>query len=139
MLSSNFDQNMAISRLCKEILLTQANVYSVLSLNKNGRVIESQFTHDRILSKMNKSEIEMICMQRTLQTSLGMEFDELIGPLNCITIERETMFEFLFPYSEGVIFVMCDLDVIPRYLSKKILFIIRDFEWRSKNLIYEQI
>ncbi|MEX0861142.1 hypothetical protein [Nitrosopumilus sp.] len=138
-MSLNLDQNLAISRLCKEILLTQENIYSVLSLNKNGRAIESQFARDRILSQMNKSEIEMLCMQRTLQTSLGMDYDELVGPLNCITIERETVFEFLFPYSEGVIFVICDLDVIPRYLSKKILFIIREFEWRSKNLIYKQI
>lgn len=138
-MSSNFDQNLAISHLCKKILLSQENIYSVLSLNKNGRIIESQFTNNQILSQMNKSEIEMLCMQRTLQTSLGMDFDELVGSLNCLTIERETIFEFLFPYSEGVVFVICDLDVIPSYLSKKILFIIREFEWQTKNLIYEHI
>ncbi|MDF2422167.1 MAG: hypothetical protein OPY06_04075 [Nitrosopumilus sp.] len=98
-------------------------------------MIESEFSYDQIIPKMSKSETEMLYMQRTLQTSLSMEFDNLLGPLNYMIFERETMFEFIFPFSEGVLFVTSDLDIIPRYLSKKILFILNDFDWRSKNLI----
>ena len=134
-MTSNLERNLAISRLCKDIMSTNEKIYSVISLNKNGRVIESEFSYHQIISKMSKSETEMLYMQRTLQTSLSMEFDDLLGPLNYMVFERETMFEFIFPFSEGVLFVTCDLDIIPRYLSKKILFILNDFDWRSKNLI----
>ena len=134
-MTSNLERNLAISRLCKDIMSTNEKIHSVISLNKNGRVIKSEFSYDQIISKMSKSETEMLYMQRTLQTSLSMEFDDLLGPLNYMVFERETMFEFIFPFSEGVLFVTCDLDIIPRYLSKKILFILNDFDWRSKNLI----
>ncbi len=134
-MTSNLERNLAISRLCKDIISINEKIHSVISLNKNGRVIESEFSYDQIISKMSKSETEMLYMQRTLQTSLSMEFDNLLGPLNYMIFERETMFEFIFPFSEGVLFITCDLDIIPRYLSKKILFILNDFDWRSKNLI----
>ena len=136
-MTSNLERNLAISRLCKDIMSTNEKIHSVISLNKNGRVIKSEFSYDQIISKMSKSETEMLYMQRTLQTSLSMEFDDLLGPLNYMVFERETMFEFIFPFSEGVLFVTCDLDIIPRYISKKILFILNDFDWRSKNLIYK--
>lgn len=135
MMTSNLERNLAISRLCKYIISTNEKIRSVISLNRNGRMIESEFSYDQIIPKMSKSETEMLYMQRTLQTSLSMEFDNLLGPLNYMIFERETMFEFIFPFSEGVLFVTCDLDIIPRYLSKKILFILNDFDWRSKNLI----
>ena len=78
----------------------------------------------------------MFFMQRTLQTSLSTEFDDLIGPLNFITLQRETLLEFLFPYSQGIIFVLSDLDVVSRFLAKKISFILRDFDLRAKDFIY---
>jgi len=137
MMSSSLDRNLAISCLCKDVYSSNEKIYSVFLINRNGRIIESVFSDDRIISKMNESEREMLYMQRTLQTSLCMEFDDLLGPLNSMIFEREMMFEFIFPSSEGILFVVCDLDVIPRYLSKKILFILNDFEWRLKNIIYK--
>lgn len=89
------------------------------------------------MQTLSKQETEMLFMQRTLQASLCMEFDDVIGPLDCITLKRETLFEFIFPYSEGIIFVISDLDILPNYLGKKITFMLRDFEWRVKNPIYE--
>lgn len=136
MISSNLERNSAISRLCKEILASDERIYFVTSINKNGKPLESQFRNDRIFTKMNRQEIEMFFMQRTLQTSLSTEFDDLIGPLNFITLQRETLLEFLFPYSQGIIFVLSDLDVVSRFLAKKISFILRDFDLRAKDFIY---
>ena len=127
MISANFERNISISRLCDEILASNEHIYFVSSVTKNGRVVESKFRNDGIISNMSRQEIEMFFMQRTLQASLSREFDDLISPLDFITIQRETLLEFIFPYSEGNILTVCDLDVIPRYLAKKILFLIRDF------------
>ncbi|WP_179372336.1 hypothetical protein [Nitrosopumilus ureiphilus] len=133
MISSDFVQDLRISRLCKDILASNERIFFVSSLNKNGRAVESKFRNDRIITKMSKPEIEMFYMQRALQTSLCKEFDDLIGPLNFITIHRETVLELIFPYSKGLMLAVCDLDVIPYYLAKKILFILHDFDWTLKN------
>lgn len=132
-MSSNLERNLAISKLCKEILATNESVFFVSSLNKNGKVIESEFRNDRIITKMSKQETEMYFMQRTLQISLSKEFDDLIGPLDFIIMQRETLIEILFPYSEGILLVVCDLGVIPRFIGKKISFMLRDFEFTKKR------
>ena len=135
MMSSNLERNLAISQLCKEILITNESVFFVSSLNKNGKVIESEFRNDRIITKMSKQETEMYFMQRTLQISLSKEFDDLIGPLDFIIMQRETLLEILFPYSEGILLVVCDLDVIPRFIGKKISFMLRNFELQLKSTL----
>ena len=136
MMSSNLERNSEISRLCEDILASNERIFFVASLNKNGRAITSKFRNDRIITKMSISEVEMFFMQRTLQTSLSREFDDLVSPLNFITVQRETLLELIFPYSNGLILVVCDLDVIPNYLAKKILLMLRDFEWKFKEPIY---
>ena len=136
MMSSNLERNQAVLRLCKDILASDERIFFVSSLNKNGRSTEFQFRNDRILTKMSKQEVEMFFMQRTLQTSLSKEFDDLIGPLNYISVQRETLLEFIFPYLEGQILVLCDLDVVPNYVAKKILFLLRDFDWSLKETIF---
>lgn len=137
MLSFNLERNLALSRLCGDILTSNERIFFVSSLNRNGRVVEFKFRNDRLITKMSKSEAEMFFMQRTLQTSLCKEFDDLVGPLNYIAVNRETLLELIFPYAEGLILVICDLDVIPNYLAKKILFILRDFDWSLKTPAYE--
>ena len=136
MMSSNLERNLAISRLCEEILISNDHIYFVSSVTKSGKVIESKFRNDRIIKNMSKEEYAMFFLQKTLQTSLSMEFNSLIGPLDFITVQRENLLELIFPYSAGNILVVCDLDVIPRYLAKKISFVLRDFDWRLKSALY---
>jgi hypothetical protein len=59
-----------------------------------------------------------------------------LGPLDFITIQRETLLEFVFPFSNGIVFVMADLDVVSRYLAKTISFLIRDSEYRFNDSLY---
>lgn len=132
MITTNIERNMAISNLCKQILKSNEQIQFVGALNKRGKIVESELHDDRIISNMTKQESEMLFMQRTLQITLGMELDDAIGPLNSITLQRETLYEMIFPFSEGTIFVICSLEVIPRFLSKKISFILQDFEWSRK-------
>ncbi len=131
----NLERTSGISLLCDNILGVNEDIFLVSSLNKNGKAREFKISNDRIISKMTKQETEMLFMQRSLQTSLGMEFDDLIGPLNFITVQRETLLEFIFPYSHGTILVMCNLGVVPNFLAKKISYLIRDFEWQVTNSI----
>ena len=137
MMSSSLERSKAIIRLCDEILTSNDNLFFVAYLNKNGKVIDSKLRNDSTITKMTRQEIEMLFMQRSLQISLGIEFDDLIGPLDSIIIQRKTILEYIFPYSEGTILVMSDLGVIPSFLSKKISFILRNFEWGIKTAFCE--
>ena len=88
---SNVEQNLAISHLCEDILASNEHIFFVYSINKHGKAVESKSCNDRIFTKMSKQEVEMFCMQRTLQMSLSKEFDNLIEPLNFLTIQRQTL------------------------------------------------
>lgn len=134
--SSSLERNSEVTLLCKNILASNDYIFFVSSLNKNGKSTEFQFRNDRIFTKMTKQQTEMFYMQRTLQTSLCAEFDDVLGPLDFITVQRETFLEFMFPYSDGIILVAADLEVIHRFLAKKISFIIQDYEWRKKEFLY---
>jgi len=133
MQTPNLERSLELTRLCQDILSSNDRIYFVTVINKNGRPTESKFRNERIITKFKSQEIEMLYMQRTLQSSLTKEFDDLLGPLDFITIQRETLLEFLFPLSNGIVLVMADLDVVSRYLAKTISFIIRDFEWRFQG------
>lgn len=135
MITSSLERSSAISSLCEEVLLSNEEIFFVASLNKNGKAIDFKLRNDRIISKMTSQEMEMVSMQRSLQISLGTEFDDLIGPLNSIILQRETLFEFIFPYSEGTLLVMCNLGIIPSFLTKKISYLLKDFEWKIRSQI----
>lgn len=137
MISSNLEQNSIISRLCKEVLSSNDHIFFVASLNKKGKLIESEVRDDRIITNLSRQESEMLFMQRVLQTTLGMELNDVMGPMNSIILQRETLLEIIFPYSNGILFLLCDLEVVPSFLSKKISFILRDFEWRLNTTICE--
>lgn len=136
MQTPNLERSLELTRLCQDILASNDRIYFVTVINKNGRPTESKFRNERIITKFKSQEIEMLYMQRKLQSSLTKEFDDLLGPLDFITIQRETLLEFLFPLSNGIVLVMADLDVVSRYLARTISFIIRDFEWRLQGPCY---
>jgi hypothetical protein len=134
--TTNLERNLELTRLCQDILASNDRIYFVSTINKNGKHTESKFRNERIIKNLTLQEIEMLYMQRTLQSSLNKEFDDILGPLDFITIQRETLLEFVFPFSNGVVLVMADLDVVSRYLAKTISFLIRDFECRLKDSLY---
>jgi hypothetical protein len=136
MQTPNLERSLELTKLCQDILASNDRIYFVTAINKNGRSTESKFRNERIITKLKSQELEMLYMQRTLQLSLTREFDNFLGPLDFITIQRETLLEFIFPLSDGIVLVMADLDVVSRYLAKRISFIIKDFEWRLQRPCY---
>ncbi len=137
--TSNLEQSSELTRLCQDILAINDRIYFVSTINKNGKPTESQFRNDQIITNLTSNEIAMLYMQRTLQSTLTKEFDDVLGSLDFITIQREALLEFIFPFSNGVILVMADLDVVSRYLAKTISFLIRDFECKIQDSLYAQM
>ncbi|MCE9652752.1 MAG: hypothetical protein K8Q89_06835 [Nitrosarchaeum sp.] len=134
--NTDLEHNLELTRLCQDILASNDRIYFVSTVNRNGKSTESKFRNDRIIKNMTLQEIEMLYMQRVLQSFLNKEFDDVLGSLDFITVQRETLLEFIFPFSDGIVLVIADLDVISRYLAKTISFLIRDFEFRLKDSLY---
>ena len=143
MLTTDLQRSLAVSHLYDEVLASSDSIFSVSVVNKNGRVTECKSCNDRIIKNMTKHETEVFFMQKSLQASMSMELDDSLGPLDFIIIQRETLLELIFPYSQGLLVIVSTLNVVPRYLAKKISFELRNFNYllqsaqSSKNISHE--
>ena len=95
MLPQNLERNLEVSKLCQDLLASNNSVHFVSFLNKNGRIIDSKFRNERIIQNLSSQQLEMFYMQRTLQLSLSKEFDDELGIVDYIIIERNNFLEFL--------------------------------------------
>ena len=60
-----------------------------------------------------------------------MEFENKLGHFDYTLICRESSLNFIFPFYDGVIFVMVDKEIPIQSISKKILELISIFEFGS--------
>ena len=88
MLTSNLERSLAVSHLCDNILASNDSIFSVFSVNKNGKATECKFRNDGIIKNMTKHETEVFFMQKSLQASMSMELDNSLSPLYFIIIQR---------------------------------------------------
>ena len=89
-------------------------------INRNGRITESKFRDDENITGLTRQELEMLYMQCKLQSSMNEEFDEKLGCLNYTLISRESTLNFLFPFFDGVIFVIIDNEISIQGIANKI-------------------
>ena len=129
MLTSNLERSLEVSHLCDNILASNDSIFSVFSVDKNGKATECKFRNDGTIKNMTKQETEVFFMQKSLQASMSMELDNSSSPLDFIIIQRETLLEFIFSYSQGLLVVISTLNVVPRYLAKKISFELQNFNY----------
>lgn len=121
MFPTNLGRGLEISKLCQDVLAANPQLFFVALVNKNGGVIESKFCNDGWITDLSSQEKEMFFMQRSLQIALGREFDEKIGHLDHIMIERKDFLEFLFPCGKDLIFLVTEKEIVSRSLLKKFL------------------
>jgi len=78
----------------------------------------------------------MLGIQYKLQSSMNNEFSNKLGHLDYILICKESTFNFIFPFYDGIIFVIMIRDISIQNMSRKILELITIFELNSgiKNL-----
>ena len=108
------------SELCKAVLLMNKDIHFVAVINKNGRITESEF--------LSNSELEMIAMQRSLQTSMIREFDQKLSQFNqTITMRKHTV-EFVTPLGEDILFVISNIGVDVKHLSTALSSMIFSFD-----------
>ncbi|MGI0056038.1 MAG: hypothetical protein ACREAK_01555 [Nitrosarchaeum sp.] len=122
---------MEISSMCQDILSIHPKIHFSCYINRNGRITESKLCDDGLNPDLTNSELEMLYMQCKLQSSMNKEFEDKLGHLDYTLICRESTLEFIFPFFDGVIFVIVDKEIPIQTTSKKILELIHIFEFGS--------
>ena len=131
---SSLEQSLEISNMCQDILSIHPKIHFSCYINRNGRIVESRLCDDRLIKDLTSHELEIRHMQCKLQSSMNQEFEDKVGHLDYTLICRESIFEFIFPFYEGIIFVIVDKEIPIQSTSKKILQLMTVFGFGSNNL-----
>ena len=127
----NLEQSLEISKLCQVIISLNPGIHVVSVVNKNGRILNIKLRNDSTTRNLTSQEIEMLCMQRVLQTSMNKELDAKLGALNYTISYRNFMLELIFPLLNGIIFVGADSEIYIQKLVKTISEAINDYKFNS--------
>ena len=120
-MSTNLEQSLEISNVCQDILSIHPKIHFSCYINRNGRIVESKLCDDRLITDLTNQKLEMRYMQCKLQSSMNMEFESKIGHLDYTLVCRKSTLEFIFPFLDGIIFVIANKDIPIQSTSKKIL------------------
>jgi hypothetical protein len=136
-MKTNYEYKMFIknSELCNAVFLMNKDVDLVAIINKNGRVVESKFAKDTDLSRLSDSQLEMIAMQRSLQTTMMKEFDQNLSPFHQTITMRESHVEFVCNLDEEVLLVISNVNVDVKQFSTNVSSLVSGFHAPTSNVM----
>ncbi len=107
MLPLRFEDAVRFSDFCKKLIEFDSNVALVAIINNRGRILELQ-AKEHFSSQLDDKELEMLFMQRVLQTTMIKESDDKLGTFNYTLTKREKYYEYIAQFEDGMILVMID-------------------------------
>jgi len=131
----SLEQSLEISKLCQIIISLDPRIHVVSVVNKNGRILNTKLRNDSTTTNLTSQEIEMLYMQRVLQTSMSKELDAKLSALNYTISYRDFMLELIFPLLNGIIFIGVDSEIHIQKLIKEISDVIYDYKINSYHKI----
>ena len=123
------------SELCNAVYLMNKDVDLVAIINKTGRVVESKFSKDTDLSHLSDSQLEMIAMQRSLQTRMIKEFDQNLSSFDQTITIRKSHVEFVCNLDEEVLLVISNVNVDVKQFSTNISSLVSGFHGPTSNVM----
>jgi len=125
------------SELCDAVCLMNKDVDLVVIINKNGRIVESRFGKDADLGYLSGNQLEMIAMQRSLQTAMIKEFDQNLGSFHQTITIRESHVEFICNMDKEILLVISNANVDVKQFSTSISSLVSTFHAPLSNLMVE--
>ena len=125
------------SELCNAVFLMNKDVDLVAIINKNGRMVESKFAKDTDLNRLSDSQLEMIAMQRSLQTTMMKEFDQNLSSFYQTIAMRESHVEFVCNLDEEILLVISNVNVDVKQFSTNLSSLVSGFRVPTSNVIVE--
>lgn len=99
MLPLKFDDALKFSKFCAGVLESDQNIILVAIINKRGRMLDLKTKND-LTPFLDEKDLEMLFMQRTLQTTMIKESDEKLGIFNFTLTKREKFYEYTTQFGE---------------------------------------
>jgi len=131
----SFEQTKPFSKLCKDIISLNDKIALVSIINKNGRLVESEYGSNGVIESLSSNELEMLFMQRTLQTSMIRDLDDKLGKFNIALIQRESFTEYVFSFYGGVILIILNAYAENGEIIKKILELLNKTETFGTTIV----
>lgn len=107
MLPLKLEDAVRFSDFCKKLIEFDSNVALVAIINKKGRILELQ-VKEHFSSQLDDKELEMLFMQRVLQTTMIKESDDKLGTFNYTLTKRKKFYEYTAEFGDGMILVIID-------------------------------
>jgi len=131
----SFEQTRLFSKLCKDIISMDNKISFVSIINKNGRLIESECGSSDIVENLSSNELEMLFIQRTLQTSMMKDLDDKLSRFNIALIQRESFTECVFSFYGGVILVIINSYTENNDIIKQVSELISKIDTFTTNVL----
>jgi hypothetical protein len=128
----SLEQSLSVRKVCNRIIELIPGVHFVSVINKNGKMIDTKLSNDSNSKNLTQHELEMLYMQRVLQTCMNKELEKKLGSL-CYTVSgRDSMLEFIFPIKSEIIFIAAKNDLSIQDTIKQISEICKECEFKAK-------
>jgi len=128
-----------VVKVFNEIISIISGIHFVSIIDKNGRMIYTKLSDDSNSKNLTQQELEMLYMQRVLQTCMNKELDKKWGSLSYTISGRDSMLEFIFPVNNEIIFIATNNDLCIKDTVKQILELSRGFEFKTKMEIGDEV
>ena len=113
-----------LDSLCNTVLDVNENIHAVSVINKQGRAVHKAVRRGTDLP-LKEQEDEMLLMQTAITISMGRDFDDPLGEIGYVHVERKNLSLFSFPLGEYIILVTSKAATSSISLARKIVTVIR--------------
>ena len=116
----------ALDSLCNTVLDVNENIQVVSVINKQGRAVHKIARTGTDLP-MQEKENEMLLMQTAMTISMGRDFDEPLGEIGFVHVERKNLSLFSFPIDDHIVLVTSKAAIGSISLARKVATAIRRY------------
>ena len=116
----------ALDSLCNTVLDVNENIQVVSVINKQGRAVHKIARTGTDLP-MQEKENEMLLMQTAITISMGRDFDEPLGEIGFVHVERKNLSLFSFPRDDHIVLVTSKAAIGSISLARKVATAIRRY------------
>ena len=115
-----------LDSLCNTVLDVNENIQAVSIINKQGRAVH-KIARTGIDMPMQDNEKEMLLMQTAITISMGRDFDEPLGEIGYVHVERKNLSLFSFPIGDYIVLVTSKAATGSISLARKVATAIRRY------------
>src|SRR5438132_4089822 len=115
-----------LDSLCSTVLNVNENIQAVSVINKQGRAVH-KIARTGTGLPMQEQENEMLLMQAAITISMGRDFDEPLGEIGYVHVERKNLSLFSFPIGDYIVLVTSKAAIGSISLARKVATAIRRY------------